>query len=650
MKLNSSLKKIVCFLLAVLMLMATAGCKDSTSKKKKKKVIIKKQVIVKNDDSENNQNNNDVVIPDTDNEEEETTTSIWGKRRLPEVAEATTKYVETFVPEFDYEYKDLNITSDYVIVYSLESWSNRKESKNKDGSDRYINYTGFARQSAYDLQEYFDDALNLQLEVKKDTEVDASAKKILVGDTKYYKSQLGETKFAVKVSGDSLIFEGGHFTMVNKAVKWFETVEYKKGKVAVLSGSQDDFKSQVQVNGVTYDYVWGDEFDGSELNNDDNWDQAEFGTERGDDFKCIYGDSEFQYIENGRLRLTANRYYDEGDANIGYASSGMVTSEKAFMFRNGYFEFRARLPYARGAFPAIWTMSRTNNKNLPNYGFDDGYGDISKYYWSLEFDLFESFADSDHATTTIHKWYTDSYGAVEYGPKTKLTDTQIANINKVAEDNGYAALDKATNTMIDSSILVDDETGDYVYYPIYLKRDDESKIDIFNYRLRPFTNMTSSNATYAYSFTYTGEYNASNPAPAGRKNGTYNWSYYFNADTINTEYHIYSFHYTSTHCTVYMDGEMYLDFDWDPAYDLRDVNGDGKIEDITLNNNGVGYNLWHWFMIDMMIYTPGNYTIDADRMVEPGDLPHSLYVDWVRCYQDLDDPSQAVWAPNTQAD
>lgn len=659
MKLNSSLKKIVCFLLAVLMLLATAGCKDKTSKKKKKKVIIKKQVVVKNDD---NDNSPDIIVPEEDNSSE---ISIWGKRKLPEVAEVSEKYVETFVPEFDYEYKDLNITSDYVIVYSLEKWNNRKESKNTDGSDRYINHTGFARQSAYDLQTYFKDSLNLNLEVKKDTEVDASAKKILVGDTKYYKSQLGETKFAVKVSGDNLIFEGGHFTMVNKAVKWFETVEYKKGKVAVLSGSQDDFKSQVKVNGVTYDYVWGDEFDGSELNNSDNWDQAEFGTERGDDFKCIYGDSEFQYIENGRLRLTADRYYDESDPNIGYASSGMVTSERTFMFRNGYFEFRARLPYARGAFPAIWTMSRTNNKNLPNYGFDDGYGDISKYYWSIEFDLFESFADSDHATTTIHKWYTDKYGAVEYGPATKLTDKQIAEINDRAEKNGYAATvneigedGKAIGKKVDGDILtqkVKDENGnetdelEYIYYPTYLKRDDGSKIDIFNYRLRPFTNLTKNNATYAYSFTYTGEYNASN-TPAGRKSGTYNWSYYFNADTVNTEYHIYSFLYTSTHCTVYMDGEKYLDFDWDPAYDLYDVNGDGKIEDVTLNNNGVGYNLWHWFMIDMMIYTPGNFKIDYARKLQPGDLPHSLYVDWVRCYQDLDDPSQAVWAPATQAD
>lgn len=660
MNFSSSLKKIICFLLAVLMLFATAGCKEKT-KKKKKKVIIKKQVIVTNDDNNNNNNNNDIVVSEPEEEEEE---EKLGERPLPKTASVTEKYVETFVPEFDYEYKDLNITSDYVIVYSLEKWNNRKESRNQDGSDRYINYTGFARQSAYDLQEYFKDKLNLNLEVQKDTEVAADAKKILVGDTMYYKSNLGETKFAVKVSGDNLIFEGGHFTMVNKAVKWYETVATKKGKVAVLSGSQDDFKSQVTLNGITYDYVWGDEFDGSELNNGKYWTQTEFGTERGNDFECVYGDPEFQYIENGRLRLTANRYYDEGNAEMGYASSGMVTTEDKFFFRNGYFEFRARLPYARGAFPAIWTMSRTKNQNLPNYGFDDGYGDASKYYWSIEFDLFESFADSDHATTTIHKWYTDKYGAVEYGPATKLTDEQIKSVNALAEEYGYASTvyetDAEGNSVakkVDGSILtqaVKDENGndtgevEQIYYPTYLKRDDGSKIDLFKYRLRPFTNLTKDNGTYAYSFTY-------DSANGDGKGGKYDWSYYFNPDTINTEYHVYACHYTSTHCTVYMDGEIYLDFDWDPAYDLikQDLNGDGKIDekdDITLNNNGVGFNLWHWFMIDMMIYTPGNYKIDGARKLQPGDLPHSLYVDWVRFYQDLDDPSQAIYSLNTQAD
>ena len=99
-----------------------------------------------------------------------------------------------------------------------------------------------------------------------------------------------------------------------------------------------------------------------------------------------------------------------------------------------------------------------------------------------------------------------------------------------------------------------------------------------------------------------------------------------------------------------MDGKPYLDFDWDPAFDYRDVNGDGYVEDISDNNNGVGFNIWHYFIVDMMIYTPNNYKIDNARKIQAGDTPYNLYLDWVRIYQDLDDPSQALWYPNAQGD
>ena len=52
MNLSSSFKKIICFLLAVLMLLSAVGCKDDSSSKKKK-VVIKKKVIVKTNDNEN---------------------------------------------------------------------------------------------------------------------------------------------------------------------------------------------------------------------------------------------------------------------------------------------------------------------------------------------------------------------------------------------------------------------------------------------------------------------------------------------------------------------------------------------------------------------------------------------------------------------
>ncbi len=690
----SSLKKIICFLLAALMLLSTVGCKQET-KKKKKKVIVKKKVVVKKDEEDdNNQSNIQIVTPndgDTQTKPDNVNKGL-PERPLPNVSKDAgyVDWVEPVVPEFEYDYASLNITNDYVIVYGLESWDNRKESRNKDGSDRYITSTGFTRLAANDLKTYFKDELNLNLKVEQDLKVqeaeEASGnnyKKILVGDTVFHTSSLSEAEFGVKVSGDNLIFEGGHFAMVNKAVKWYETVETKDGKVATLNGKSDDFESQVTVNGTTYDYVWGDEFDGFEYRNDDNWAQHDFGLERGNDFVNVFDDPQLQYVENGRLRLTADRYYYEPDGTKGYASSGMVVTSNIMQFRNGYIEFRARLPYRRGAFPAIWTQSDIINEKLPNYGYDDGFGDYSKKYWAIEFDLFESFADADHMTTTIHKLYKD--GNNDSRSWTQLSDTTVELSNEKVKELNERALEYGYHTWVteqhkekfmfddeyiskymafsgetaafDSGIITENITDDsgnvtgkkYVYHPIIFKgaAEDGSDIDVFDYRLRPFTNLDKWTSTYAYAFTYPST--GSDNIVGSVKDGKYDWTWYFDSETINKEYHTYAFHITSDHCAVYMDGVPYLDFDWDPAFDYFDVNGDGTIKDVSNNNNGVGYNLWHYFLIDMMIYTPGNYTIDAAKKLQKGDYPFNLYVDWVRVYQDLDDPSQALWYPNAEA-
>ena len=194
MKFNTTFKKFACLLLALLMLLGTVGCQDNGGSKKKKKVIVKKKVVVENnDDDNNNQNNIQVVVPDDNNQTEPEEDEGLPERPLPNVATSEEGYVEwqePIVPEFEYEYTTLNITKDYVIVYSLEEWENRLESRNEDGTDRYINYTGNVRISAYDLQEFIKDQLGFKLDVKKDTEVAADAKKILVGDTAYYKSSL----------------------------------------------------------------------------------------------------------------------------------------------------------------------------------------------------------------------------------------------------------------------------------------------------------------------------------------------------------------------------------------------------------------------------------------------------------------------------
>ena len=732
MNFNSTLKKVVCFLLAVLMLLSAVACKGTGKKKVIKKV--KKKVIVVTppaDDNTNDDNSGDLIIdPDddvTDGDEEQ----FRPQRKLPTVeTEKEEYYVEPIIPEFDYELKNLTITNDYVIVYSYEKWENRYESKNKDGSKREISETAFSRIAANDLAVYFNENFALTLKVVRDTDpiAQSATKKILVGDTVFYKSKLAENEFAVNIVGENLVFEGGHFAMVEKAVDWYQTVDVKQGQVATLSGKQDSFKSYITLNGVRYDYVWGDEFDGEEFNDEDKWAQGTFGLERQDDMLNIFNDPQFQYIENGKLRLTGDRYFDEGNAKIGYATSGQIDTDGKMLFRNGYYEFYARLPYTRGGFPAIWTMTADaiGQENVPNYKYDDGYGIYSKRVWDLEFDLFESFADSDHMTTTIHKWYTPRRNTTFTKDTTDLTleeelmvEMDRANIkgydlegNPVAKynwvydapsdkhiktetiggttynvyyynDNGVKKyvnqkeIDDQNAAIAEGSLTIDEkETWQYkldkgiikqahmryvVVMDVYNGTGDRNdsrnytKIDTFKYRLSPFTNLGNSMCTYAYQFSYYGNKGDAQSDLVGSKrrqddDGLYgDWRWYFNESTINNEYHLYALLLTPEHCTVYMDGTPFLDFDWDPAYDYKDLDGDGKGDDISANNNGVGFNFWQYFLIDMMIYTPNNFKIDDFRKLQAGDVPLHLYIDYVRAYHDLDDDSQAIYFPNGEA-
>ena len=588
MNFNSSIKKLICFLLAVIMLLTTAGCVKTVKRKKKKKVIVTEEIIVKNDKDDTNKDD-DVIVEDDDDADSDNKSDneiSEDKKTLPErplpqeKAKAVEKYQEVFEPEFEFKYLDWAGPEGYTVVYSHKELNNRIPAAN--------------------LVTYIKDKynVNLGLPVKDNSdEAQNATKKILVGDTVFGKSSLKETEYAVTLlSNGDLFFEGGHYAMVESAEEWFETVEIKDGKVATLTGKQDTFASTINLNGKTYNYVWGDEFDGDALIDEEKWAQGPFSIKS--DMAQVHGDRHFHSVENGRLRLTADVYYDETNGDVNYAMSGSTRTGTTMSFRNGYVECRVRMPYAQGAFPAIWTMSYDNGleKQLPNYEKDDGYGVYKNRVWDVEFDLFETFSDEDKFTTTVHKWYTnvDNY------------------------------------RVVDGREMID----------VFFDFGDGINIDVTDKLLFRDWNTSTQQTTSAYFWAYSGDPNTY----SGKISGSAPYEWIFSEEeqkTINSEYHIYSYLYTSDHCTVYFDGQVFLDFDWDPNFDY--INR----EDVSKNNNGVGFNLWHYMIFDMMIYTPARGEAPDDT-VEPSVMPHNLYIDYLRIYQDPTDASQALYFPNGQ--
>lgn len=563
MKNSITVKRIICFLLAVLMLFAAAGCKEK--KKRKKKVIIRDKVVIKNDKDDSNSDDSSgdgAIIDDTD---------VRDMRELlePEVIPETIPYdeihKENFVPEFDYKNVDFNGNfADYVIVYSA--------AKDKNGAATN------SRVLAEKLATFFKDNDKVDIPVYEETKnaAEISGKKlILVGDTVHHKSSLSETEFAVNLKGDNIVFEGGHQVMVEKAVDWFRTVKRESGKIATLTGKTDEFASTVTVDGQKYVYVWGDEFDGEELVDRTKW---KIGTHmpQWSDVEYLNNNKDVCYVENGRLRLTAIRYLSEKSGDIGYASCGSYDTEDTMAFRNGYLEFDVKFSYTKGILPPLWMMSNPEvGLQIPREQYEIA--------WSIEFDIFETFANGDQWDVSIHKYYKPydvTVNGVNYNNGIKMV-----NVNSAGED------DKIT------MFQGEDISAKFTDQKRYL---DGWASWGFITSWRNFYDQTE-NAKQMYKFT--GD----------------------ELNELNDTYHKYGMIYNEKGYKMYIDGKMWLEREWDTAYDGVDCN----------NNNGWGYNMYYYLIMNQHPYTPAseNNGFAPELHVNNPDLPISSWIDNVRLYQ-----------------
>jgi Beta-glucanase/Beta-glucan synthetase len=136
----------------------------------------------------------------------------------------------------------------------------------------------------------------------------------------------------------------------------------------------------------TWNLVWSDEFNGTSLDAN-KW---SFNPHEG------YGNLEYftnhtqnAYVENGHLVIKAiKENYTYGGKTYGYTSAELITRNKGDWLY-GKFEVRAKLPYGKGLWPAIWMMPT-----------DASYGN-----WPLsgEIDIMENLGkDLKKIYTTIH--------------------------------------------------------------------------------------------------------------------------------------------------------------------------------------------------------------------------------------------------------
>lgn len=392
--------RLLCILLSFILLLLSAGCGDEETKTTKKKVVVIKRPSTE-DVSEPQEDT------DLDDETDDTQEDDYERRPLAEKNEEDTVYTENFVPEYTVKVSNLQLNSDYKIVYPK-------------GNHQLMVI-------AKSLKEYFEKNSGVTLSVEDDSAAKAD-KEILVGDTNRRKSKLSVKNFAVSLEGGNLCFESGNFNGVVKAAKWFITLPYTQGKVNLLSGSYDFEATKTRDDGV-YNFVWGDEFDGNSLDNS-NWELTTHMGNYGYTEMLLSTDPQVIRVEDGRLKLSARRWFNPDDPTTEYAVCYTVEAKKHSNFQYGYLEMRARYPVKAGAWPSWWLSGNCTDGVTAKYFTN---GDIIPSDFKAEVDILEYTT----ITPNLHKWYFNGdHSQYNYSKQADGTD-RIASKYKLNTEDSY---------------------------------------------------------------------------------------------------------------------------------------------------------------------------------------------------------------------
>ncbi len=105
-----------------------------------------------------------------------------------------------------------------------------------------------------------------------------------------------------------------------------------------------------------YNLVWQDEFSGSSID-ESKWEhEVNAGGGGNNEFQYYTSRKENSYIADGLLHIIAKKEtYTDTEGTRGFTSARMRTLNRGD-WKYGRFEIKAKLPYGRGLWPAIWML------------------------------------------------------------------------------------------------------------------------------------------------------------------------------------------------------------------------------------------------------------------------------------------------------
>ena len=171
-------------------------------------------------------------------------------------------------------------------------------------------------------------------------------------------------------------------TTKSRVTGMFSSTTTSSGGGITLPSQNEGNKGYEFDPGDEWELFWSDEFSGNTL------DTSKWSYEVGK--AGIYTEkAENVTVQNGNLILTARHANPKDNQGLNF-TTGAVNSAHKFSFQYGRLEFRARLPYGEGVFPALWTMgdyylTTSDEKGWPRCGeidvmeFIGGGSEAEKY-------------------------------------------------------------------------------------------------------------------------------------------------------------------------------------------------------------------------------------------------------------------------------
>ena len=326
---------------------------------------------------------------------------------------------------------------------------------------------------------------NFGINIKsEDDSAEATQYEIIIGNTnRTEKSDNPKTGYyTIAVKDKKLVLLAGDDESLSGAVRKLNDmfIDSLENKTALAFDDGYSVTEKYEPGEDGYQYVWGDEFNGNELNRR-LWVNSggTYETVSCLGTRCMARKSEGCYVRNGNAVI-----YVTHDPNTDDFTHRQISTYGTHYFLYGCMEFRAKLAAAPSA-NALW--------------FNTESPDGTSYAASQEIDLLEDFGKPGFAAN-IHRWWTSSNGQGH----TSLDGSEFAKAKKYNIPEGGEPLSEdyhifsfqwdpeVMNFCVDGKVFFSYNIGDDI---------DGKGIDVFNTPMYTLMSATLGASTYGAKWT-----------------------------------------------------------------------------------------------------------------------------------------------------